>query len=76
MKPPTQAMKDKYIRQGGVRCLFCGSEQIEGGAFECDAGVVWQEVHCLSCGEYWNDLYKLVEVQNPDWEQTKETEED
>ena len=67
IKSPTREAKEEYIRTGGVRCLFCGSEQIEGGSFECEAGCVWQRIRCLDCDQEWIDLYQLRDVQNPDW---------
>jgi hypothetical protein len=70
MTTPTREARRKYIQMGGVRCLFCGSEQIEGGPFDCDAGVVWQEIRCLDCGEEWQDIHHLADVQNSDWEET------
>lgn len=67
MTTPTKEAREKYVRTGGVRCLFCGSEQIEGGAFECNAGMAGQEVRCLDCSEEWIDVYSMIEVQNPEW---------
>ena len=37
-RPPSCAAQQCYVRQGGVLCLYCGSDQIEGAAFTCDAG--------------------------------------
>ena len=67
VKAPTKEAKEKYIRTGGVRCLFCDSDQIEGGSFECEAGCVWQQIRCLACRQEWIDLHHLCDVQNPDW---------
>lgn len=67
IKAPTRKAKEKYIRTGGVRCIFCASEQIEGGPFECEAGTVWQAIRCLDCNQEWIDIHHLSDVQNPDW---------
>jgi hypothetical protein len=56
----TQAQE--YIRGGGQHCPYCNSEEIEGGPFQCEAGVCWQEVTCLQCEERWHDIYQLADI--------------
>ena len=70
VKVPTKEAKERYVRSGGVRCPLCGSNQIEGGPFECEPGVVWQGIHCLVCEGDWIDVSRLVDIQNPDWPDT------
>jgi hypothetical protein len=51
----------EYAKNGGEKCPHCGSSDLEGwGSFEIDNGTVWQSVHCGSCNESWNDVYKLI----------------
>jgi len=52
----------QYVQAGGVKCPFCGSEDVEGGSMDVDTGYVSQEVTCLECDSTWNDLYKLIDV--------------
>jgi hypothetical protein len=52
----------KYIRQGGTRCPFCGSDEIEGSSVEVDGGSAWQEVACNNCDSQWQDVYLLREI--------------
>lgn len=53
---------EKYIDDGGVRCPYCGSENITGSYPETDVGESWQDVECDDCGKEWTDLYRLVGV--------------
>jgi hypothetical protein len=59
----TDEQKRAYVQNGGNRCPFCTSYEIEGtGQVQTDAGYAWQPIKCLSCDEHWNDVYKLVDV--------------
>ena len=54
---------EEYGKTGGLKCPFCKSENITGGAWSADFGAAWQEVHCEACGKDWNDLYALTGYQ-------------
>jgi ribosomal protein S27E len=56
--------KHEYLDHEGVRCVLCGSEQIEWSSIETDAGHTWRDVRCPVCGAAWRDIYGIVEVQN------------
>jgi len=65
--------KETYINSGGVKCPYCGSENIEGGDREFEEGFSLQEVLCLTCSRSWTDQYTLTgiildEAQEPDEE--------
>ncbi|MCC6574421.1 MAG: hypothetical protein IT462_11580 [Planctomycetes bacterium] len=62
MSQLTEAQRRAYVRKGGVSCLHCNSDQIEGGSFSADTGIVTQGIHCLECGHRWTDVYELVAV--------------
>ena len=50
----------KYIRGRGMKCPFCGSDQIKGSSIlSAGAGHAWQEVGCTNCDSGWNETYKL-----------------
>lgn len=51
----------KYIEDGGVRCMCCGSEDLGGDSFDIEAGYVTQLIHCHDCLAEWRDIYKLVD---------------
>lgn len=62
IEAPTEAVEDpqeKY-RANPCHCPHCGSEDVEGGEVNVDAGGAWQEVTCNECGATWNDVYKLT----------------
>ena len=67
LKAPSREAKEEYIQSGGVHCPLCGSDQIEGGPFECEEGIASQEMRCLACDGHWDDVYILVNIYNPDW---------
>lgn len=41
-------------------CLFCGSDEISGNAWEQDGPTVSQVVDCMSCGETWVESFQYV----------------
>jgi hypothetical protein len=49
--------KQKYLSICGVRCPYCGSEDIQGEAVEINEGEAAQEVNCY-------DIYALVRVED------------
>ena len=59
---PSQEASEQYVRQRGVNCPHCGSNQLEGGPVEIDAGVATQNIGCLACQQEWTDQYKLVGI--------------
>jgi hypothetical protein len=55
------AMSDmEYVEKGGCTCPFCGSDDIEGGSFNADAGYATQETSCNECDRSWEDQYTLT----------------
>ena len=55
--------KKRYIENRGNHCPFCDTDSVTGLQFESDADVVWRLVVCDKCDKYWNDIYKLVDVE-------------
>ena len=58
----TQEKVNSYVQSGGTSCPFCGSSDITGGDREINDGLVSQEVECETCGNYWQDMYKLYGI--------------
>jgi hypothetical protein len=50
----------QYAIQGGVRCPWCKSSEIEGGQFDVQEGVAFQPIHCHGCRREYTDVYRLV----------------
>jgi transcription elongation factor Elf1 len=59
----TSKQRRKYLKHKGVRCPYCGSEDIVGESVEIDGGTATQEVDCSACQREWQDVYALVDVQ-------------
>lgn len=56
-------MKDDewYKQNGGNKCPFCESENIEGdGQVQTDSTYAWQKIICLDCKKEWEDQYTLT----------------
>jgi hypothetical protein len=62
MKRLTKKQRREYVDKGGVRCPFCGTENIEARGLKTESGAVWQDVTCLDCGEGWQDVYTLTDI--------------
>ncbi len=57
-----QATQVTYIAKGGLHCLACDSMQLEGSSIDVSAGYAKQDMTCLDCGASWEDIYKLVSI--------------
>ena len=63
----TAEQKRRYLEEGGARCPFCDSDDIEGtGEHETDGTWHSAEVRCNSCQRTWEDLYTLTDVDSKD----------
>lgn len=49
-----------YVDSEGVKCPFCGSENLDREGVDVDAGGASQRVSCDDCGKTWYDCYKLT----------------
>jgi CRISPR/Cas system-associated protein Cas10 (large subunit of type III CRISPR-Cas system) len=54
---------DRHIKQG-IHCPVCGSTSIEGDFLEQNNNYVEQRAYCNSCEASWDDVYKLVKIEN------------
>ena len=62
-KALTAWQKKHYIENTSSQCPYCHSDNITGSAVEVDADSAWQEVSCTDCERSWQDIYKLVDVE-------------
>lgn len=67
----TTKQKRDYIRSAGSHCPHCKSQSITASHFESDVSSAWQPVRCDDCGKEWNDVYKLVGIEDADDYATK-----
>ena len=62
-KSLTRTQERKYLKEGGVRCPFCDSNNISGGTLDMGAGATYQDVTCDSCQRAWTDVYELTGIE-------------
>jgi len=55
--------KKKYTETDYNNCPYCGSNEIEGGQFQADVNYAYRTVQCYKCSKEWNDLYKLIGIE-------------
>jgi len=58
----TEAQKAQYVKDGGLRCPFCGGDNVGGDSVDVQAGRAAQEVGCDDCGAEWCDVYTLTGI--------------
>jgi len=56
----TKAMESLYLKRSGLRCLFCGSTEIEGDRPDIDGPIGWANVRCNECGRGWVDRFDML----------------
>ena len=52
----------RYVKEGGVYCPYCESDDLRGGDRDMNDGTMSQDITCQKCGQSWADLYKLYDV--------------
>lgn len=63
LKETDEAQKIReYLAEGGSKCLYCGSKDIEGGNTEMDGDSGTCQITCNDCGKEWYDCYTLTGV--------------
>jgi len=61
----TSADRQQYLLTHGVRCPFCGSDDLHTSVYQSDFnGEVTQQSECLSCEATWVDVYELAGIRN------------
>jgi hypothetical protein len=58
----TKKAKEDYVRQGGVRCPFCGSNDISADKTEADCAFAVVTVDCLHCHKSWHERHDLAAI--------------
>ena len=56
----TKEQEEKYLETGGIKCPFCGSDNINSTID--NTGIA--EVICDDCGETWEETWKLVGIEH------------
>jgi hypothetical protein len=58
----SRRQKKAYVKNGGVHCPFCQSQDIEAGKGEFDTGIAWLTVTCNACQEQWHEIFHLKTI--------------
>ena len=58
----TEQQIQTYINQGGVKCPYCSSDDIDVKFNELNYGLLTQIVVCHECKKEWQDVYKLQTI--------------
>jgi predicted RNA-binding Zn-ribbon protein involved in translation (DUF1610 family) len=61
---PTTRVLEAYKQNNGIKCMFCGWSQLQGGAVEIESGQASQQITCPACGASWTDVYVLSNAVN------------
>jgi hypothetical protein len=64
-KPLTPEKKREYVRNRSGNCPYCGGTNFDGGSFDMSGTSVAQHITCLDCKREWDDVYKLVAIDEP-----------
>ncbi len=59
----TKAKEDEYVKAGGCRCPFCGSENIQAGVDYPEGREFYNRVGCDDCARQWFDIFTLTGVE-------------
>ena len=59
-KLPRGATDEEHIKDEGMRCPLCQSDEIEGGEVITGGGGGHQEMWCMVCDATWTDHYTLA----------------
>lgn len=49
----------QFLQDGGNRCPFCGSRDIDAGDVEADGAQAWDQTECNTCGSNWSSAFRL-----------------
>lgn len=58
----TQEQANNYLRNGGVECPYCGSENIQGVNRDMVGGCYFIDMECDDCNHQWTEGYQLFEI--------------
>lgn len=50
----------RYLREGGTKCPYCSSSDIEELDFDFCGDVATQDMECMECEKSWTATYELT----------------
>jgi hypothetical protein len=54
--------REKYLKERGSTCPYCGSQDIDAGKLEADGDYAWCITTCNTCHKSWEDIFTLTDV--------------
>lgn len=54
--------KDRYLKDGGNHCPYCGSDLISSDPIDYD-DILSATVTCEICHNTWTDIYRIVDIE-------------
>ena len=58
----SKVVKQQYLNEGGVRCPYCRSGDLECRPITINGNLAHQKVNCHTCGKTWLDIYTLTNI--------------
>ena len=58
----SRTKRKEYLEAAGSFCINCWSGNISAGKIESEGREAWQSVQCYDCGSEWNDIFRLIGV--------------
>ncbi|MEK6832639.1 MAG: hypothetical protein AABY32_01215 [Nanoarchaeota archaeon] len=64
MNEITDEVIEKYIKNDGKNCPYCGNENLIFGELELNStyNVVYRDVTCGNCHRKWNNIFTLTNI--------------
>ena len=53
---------DTYVAEGGVKCPYCQSEDLEASNQEFTEAGIFFDCACIGCLHEWKEHYKLASI--------------
>ena len=64
--------KEKYIRGGGEKCIYCGGDiSVEHMNYYGTGKIIHEVVTCIECKKCWNNIYILTDVELKEYKHDK-----
>ena len=63
VRPMKSHHRESYLKNPN-HCPYCDTTRISGEFVEVNPGYTNQRLGCATCGRFWIEIYKLVEVED------------
>lgn len=60
----TDEQKRQHIENGGWRCPYCGSNNVEGDRYpDPDGSEMRHGMECNTCGRRWTNIFAISDIE-------------